>query len=267
MRKINFKEEKNVLLQILIEFNSFCKKNNIDIYLYGGTLLGAIRHQGFIPWDDDIDVALSRTDYNKLLSVVKKNNNMINSHLKVTEFSLNNSPYPFIKILDTNTVVIQKFNNKKTNLWIDVLPIDGINPSEANSIYKKVKFYRKILTLSLAKPGEGTTLFKKIMKPIPIFLAKFFGSKKCATKIDKIAKKNKFINSDHVACIAWGLYDTAEIMSKDDFISSTTVVFEKYHFLTISNYDSYLKNLYGNYMQLPPQEAQIPHHNYTTYIK
>lgn len=266
MHKVSLSEEKEILLKMLIEFNNYCENNNINLYLYGGTLLGAIRHQGFIPWDDDIDVALSRPDYEKLLNLAKKDN-MINSHLKVTEFSLNNSEYPFIKVLDTNTTVIQKFNNQKTNLWIDVLPIDGIEPSKANSIYKKIKLYRKILTLSLAKSGEGTSFLKKVIKPIPIFLAKLIGAKRCAKKINEISKKYDFNSSNYIACIAWGLYDTSEVMTKTDFIPFSTVIFEKHNFKTINNYDSYLKKLYGSYMQLPPKKNQTPHHNYTTYIK
>lgn len=170
MRKLNSKEQKEILLNILVKFNDYCINNNLKMYLGAGTLLGAIRHQGFIPWDDDVDVYMPRTDYDKLLkNAIKNSGNIENAdYLKITEFTLNNSNYPFIKVVDTRTKINLSFNNNSdsSHMWIDVFPIDNVSPSPevANNTFKKINLWRKVLMLNLADPKKRNHINKKNYK-------------------------------------------------------------------------------------------------------
>ena len=266
-KKINSYEEKRIILNILINFDCFCRDNNLKYYLSGGTLLGAIRHKGFIPWDDDIDVCMPRKDYEQLIKIFPKiyRNKFI---LKCIEYK--NFKYPFIKIVNINTKIINKYvnNEMENNLWIDILPVDGLpqNNNDLKRIYKSVKFYRKLLMLNFANIGEGKTLLKQVFKPLFILFAKFIGVNRCITEIEKIAKAYDYDKSDYVGAITWGLYGVGERMKKSEFEKTVYVDFEGYKFPTFSCWDSYLKALYGDYMKLPPVEKRKTHDMEAYYI-
>ena len=119
MRELTTPEIRKRLLDILIVFREFCHENNLNFYLCAGTLLGAVRHGGFIPWDDDIDVAMLRDNYDKLLDIAR-DNPIIKDKYKIISYELGTSHYPFLKILDMETQTIQSFSNEGHNnsLWI-----------------------------------------------------------------------------------------------------------------------------------------------------
>lgn len=166
MKKLNLNEIKAVELNILKQFDQFCKNNNLRYYLAGGTLLGAIRHKGFIPWDDDIDVCMNRPDYERLLNEFPQNND--NSNLQICDIKYKNFDAPFCKIVANNTRVRNKFlgNLANSKLWIDVFPVDGLpeNIDEVNQVYKKCSYYRKMLLWCDVNLGEGKTTFRKLAK-------------------------------------------------------------------------------------------------------
>lgn len=267
MKKLESDGIKNIELNILIAFNHFCKENNLRYYLSGGTLLGAIRHKGFIPWDDDIDVCMPRNDYEKLIEIfpeVYKNRYILKS------IQRKNFVFPFIKLIDSNTKIFSKYNNSyvDSNLWIDILPVDGLpkDNKKLSLLYKSVTFYRKLLMLNFANMGQGRTKLKKFFKPMAILIAKVIGVNKCIKKIEKIAKIYDYNKSDYVGVITWGLYGVGERMKKNEFEKSVYVDFEGYKFPTFSCWDSYLKGLYKNYMELPPIEKRITHEIEAYYI-
>lgn len=259
LRKLTLDEIKKVELSILFEFNAFCKKYNLKYYLAGGTLLGAIRHKGFIPWDDDIDICMPRKDY--LLFLEKFDE--CNDNLRVKSNLKNNFGAPFSKVVDIRTKIDSKYvqNDVDTNLWIDVFPIDGLPESieEVKSVYAKCDFYRKILMLSGAKLGEGTTVLKKYAKYILRPLARLYGKQRCIENIEKIATQYPYDECKYVGAITWGLYGVGERMLKSEFEKAVEVEFEGYKFPAFSCWDSYLKGLYGDYMQLPPIEKRKTH--------
>lgn len=266
MKKLNLDEIKIIELKILLELDNFCKKNNLKYYLAGGTLLGAIRHKGFIPWDDDIDVCMPREDYEFLVNNFTSNN----KNLIIKSSLLNNLDIPFAKILDMSTEIDSKFDESETKkyLWIDIFPVDGLpeNLDRVKEIYSICNFYRTILLLADAKLGEGTTLFRKCSKYILKPLAKLYGKKRCVEKLEKIAQSNSYETSKYVGIVTWGLYGIGERMLKSEFKKSIEIEFEGHKFLAFSCWDSYLKGLYGNYMELPPVEKRKTH-NMTVYLK
>ena len=267
MRSLSLEEVKSCELDILLTFDSICKENGLKYYLAGGTLLGAIRHKGFIPWDDDIDVCMPRKDYMRLFKILKTSN--LHKNLGVNSNLLNNFNAPFTKIIDKHTLIECKYSADEYNrhLWIDVFPVDGL-PNDINSvkaIYDKCDFYRKILTLSEARLGEGTTVLKKYSKYILKPLARIYGKQRCIDSIEKIAAQYPYDECMYVGIVTWGLYGVGERMLKEEFEKAVEVEFEGYKFPAFSCWDSYLRGLYGDYMQLPPIEKRKTH-NMVAYL-
>ena len=261
MKKLSLNEIKKVELDILKQFDDFCSKHNLRYYLAGGTLLGAIRHKGFIPWDDDVDVCMPRPDYEKFLKVFPHEN--LNENLQLLDVKFQNFDAPFCNIIAKNTTVINKFVHNQTNkkLWLDIFPVDGLpqDDNEVVKIYKRGNFYRKLLMLCDANLGEGKTAFRKLAKFILQPLAKLYGKKQIINKLVSIGEMHPYEASDYVGIVTWGLYGAGERMLKAEFEKAVEVEFEGYKFPAFSCWDSYLHGLYGDYMQLPPIEKRKTH--------
>lgn len=265
-RKLSAIEIKRYELDILLSFQDSCKKKGLKFYLSGGTLLGAIRHKGFIPWDDDIDVCMPRNDYEKLLRVY--NNDKEKYQLRSVE--LNNFTAPYAKLVDTNTIVESQYTEDENNshLWVDIFPVDALpeNIKEVEKIYSKCSLYRQIFALADAKLGEGKSSFRRYAKYLLKPLAKLYGKARCVKHIERIAQRYSYENSKYVGAITWGLYGAGERMLKSEFERMVMVEFEGHQFPTFSCWDSYLKGLYGDYMKLPPVEKRQTH-DMKVYIK
>ena len=125
MKEIEIEELKRIQIGILKHLDAFCKENNLTYFMCGGTLLGAVRHKGFIPWDDDIDIMMKREDYDKLIALYPKNDN---SNFKLFSYELDKSfPYPFAKMDDCRTIFEEEINDSyKIGVNIDIFPIDYI---------------------------------------------------------------------------------------------------------------------------------------------
>lgn len=137
-------EIKTELLNSLREIDMFLKKNNIQYSIMSGTMLGCIRHGGFIPWDDDIDIGMLRPEYNKLLNLLRKNSNCLNEELFGVGIELENGQWPFLKIYNKNILVKENMEEKPVNLWIDVFPFDGMPCRQSNLYQRYIMLLRKI---------------------------------------------------------------------------------------------------------------------------
>ena len=162
-KQLSLDEIKQVELQILIEFRRICDALGLRYYLSGGTLLGAIRHKGFIPWDDDIDLAMPRSDFNKLIEFSRSYQN---DTYKFLFFSHSGTLLPYAKFMNVKTHIdaIYAEGDMQQHLWLDIMPMDGL-PEDLNEvarIYKKAEYYRKIIGLCNAKLGEGKSAVKKL---------------------------------------------------------------------------------------------------------
>lgn len=265
MKQLTLAEIKNIETNILLNFDAFCKKNQLRYYLSGGTLLGAVRHKGFIPWDDDIDVCMPRTDYERLLKIYPNKQ----QHYSLRAKKLGNFTAPFAKLVDTHTRIDSQYSADDNNsqLWIDIFPIDGLPESldEVRKIYKACSFYRRMFLLTEAKLGEGKTTFHKYSKYVLKPLSNLYGKKRCVEKIEQIAQTYPYATSKYVGAITWGLYGEGERMRKSEFEKPVEVEFEGHKFPAFSCWNSYLRGLYGDYMQLPPVE-QRKTHDMTIYL-
>lgn len=249
----------DIEFDILLCFDKFCKENNIEYFLCTGTLLGAIRHHGFIPWDDDIDVCMMRDQYNKFISLWKDKNRY---KLKCPE--LNNSIVPYAKIVDTETVTISEFYNDEdnNNLWIDIFPMDGF-PNDINAsdnLVKKMAHYRFLLSIINSKSGKGSNIVKIIGKLIMKPFLMMYGKKRLINKISQIAQNQNISDCKYVGNIVWGVYGLNEKIKQADMKPIYPVSFEEHEFSAFSCWDNYLSGLYGNYMEFPPENCRNAHH-------
>ncbi len=268
--KITLDEQKKIQLSILIEVKKVCDKCNINYYLGGGTLLGAIRHSGYIPWDDDIDIMMLRTDYEKLLENFNKKTE--NSNYKLISYkNTKNYYYPFAKIVDLRTELIESAYKpiEEMGIYIDIFPIDFLpdNDKKIQKIYKKYKVLERILGIYRIDKVDKITKnrFKLILKkPIRYILEKLRLYKLILKSIDSIGKKYNGTNT--VACIS-GRYFEKEIMPKAYIDSYVLANFEGNKFKIPVGYDEYLAKHYGEYMKLPPKEKQIADHENVAYWK
>lgn len=250
---LTISEIQDHLFIMLKEFDSFCKENDIKYSLSGGSLLGAIRHKGFIPWDDDIDICLSRPDYEKLISIFPE---VLNNNYLLRSIERNNSKYPFVRLEKLDIKIEDEYSNSNQFLFMDIMPVDGLpnDKNEVISIYKKRKIYSKMLELCDAKLGHGKSISRACIKSILIILARCIGYKFWANQLDTLAKQYDYNASDFVGAITGGVYGEAECMVKVDFEKRVPIQFRDLTLEVFSCYDTYLSNLYGcNYMEIPPE--------------
>ncbi|MGM0883315.1 MAG: LicD family protein [Bacillota bacterium] len=260
---IELRQMKDIELEILKKVVEFCDDNNLRYFLAGGTLLGAIRHKGFIPWDDDIDIIMPRKDYMKFLQL---SNNGIGNKLKVIDaYNSTDYYYPFAKVFDSDTKLIEHdISTKEIGVYIDIFPMDGLptNIELSRKHINKIYYFNILRFLMIHK------LKKHSRKPhlllMSTLLNYLFRFKWIIKKMDELATKYDFDSCEYVAVVVSG-YGQKERIEKKDFSNFVKVEFEKEYFNAPVGYERYLTNLYGNYMVLPPVDKRISHHKYEVY--
>lgn len=264
MRKIELDEYKKITLSILVKIDEICRKNNINYFLFAGTLLGAVRHNGYIPWDDDVDICILRADYDRLAKIIQNGDYGLN-FIRIEEHQ--DSIYPFGKICDTNTMMIEK-NFKTVNgygAFVDVFPLDYMPDDDKMMLKQGKKYFRKyqMLTHSARTAYEKTnSKITNIKRCAAFYISRIMNSEKLVRKINAefIAMNERTTN--HVGL---GWYKAAWLA--EDFLETSEVVFEGYKFLAPKNPDRVLRMQFGNYMKLPPENQREPKHQLLCYYK
>lgn len=266
MREIQFDEMKKIELNILIYFTEVCEENNLRYYLGGGTLLGAVRHKGFIPWDDDIDVMMPRPDFQKLLSLSINNENY-----NIIKPGTAGYYYNFAKLVDTRTILEEKGIKRIDGLgvYIDIFPLDGMpeTPDARKKRFKELNSIRKIINNTcLLKPKFHRNPFAYLNACRIYNSNKNIDLSSLQKKYLDSALKNSFDDSEFVFA-AGGAYGARDIFPGKWFEKEIELQFENLSVKAFNGYDFYLTQLYGDYMTLPPEDKRVTPHHTIVYFK
>ncbi len=264
MEEINLAELKKIQVQILNQVNDFCQKNKINYWLDCGTLLGAVRHKGYIPWDDDIDIGMLREDYNKFIDTFNKTNRryklLCNENDKDYYFA-------FGKVIDTKTILYEPDEETgiKSGVYIDVFVYDNAPDDQKlmDKMFKKRDLYNKLRVAQLYKDEYDHTSIKK--RIIRFFLNIYLHFLPIDYYTKKIIDNSKTYINDDTKCVGNFTSTTKFIGNKRIFKSFTKLEFEGKKYPAPIGYDEWLKNIYGDYMQLPPKEKRVSHHEFKAY--
>lgn len=251
------------LLEMLEWFHNYCHEHHITYYIVGGSMLGAMRHGGFIPWDDDIDVAVPRPDYRKLLETF---NTQIDHYYLESPYTGNSDYYyTYAKLYDTNTTLVEKTKrNCRRGLYIDVFPLDGVGRTEEEMKTNFVKVDRLnmfLMTRTCAiekRRGFGKNAAIVASRLIPSFMV---NDRDLVIKVDRTAASFGYDNCKYVANLM-GAYRIKEVMEKRIFGQPTEYKFENIIVDGVERYDEFLTNIYGDWKKLPPVDKRKTAHNY-----
>ncbi|MBQ2727162.1 MAG: LicD family protein [Clostridia bacterium] len=265
MKELSLQELKEIEFDILKVFDAFCKENNIRYFFAYGTLLGAIRYKGFIPWDDDVDVLVPREDYDRMLTLFRDSE-------KYQMFSLERTPeyrYPFAKLCDMTTRKDEGAydNGVELGVDIDIFPLDhwDNNTEKAQQEAKKIKGLMTYLGFSKLKKPDSLNPVKRCVKGVVMAFCKRFGSEYYIRKIVEASNKPSQKDSSYVGCKVWCVYGSRGIHRAEAFADTVEIEFEGEKFPAPAGYDSYLTDLYGDYLPEPPKEKQKTHHSFRAY--
>lgn len=264
MKVVTIEQSKKIQLDILLAVHEFCLKNHLSYYLTFGTLIGAIRHNGFIPWDDDIDIFMPRGDYEKFISSFKADNYQCYSLEKDKKY-----PFPYAKVVDTRTIKEEPLHiSKKIKMGIDidVFPLSFYYEEDyKGKIVKKWNHKRRLWYQATSKFNNGGLLKSILLFPVKLFLRPF--TRSIAFKISNLT--NPEANGREPLGYITGTTSCDDIFLYPFkwFEKPMTHLFENHELFIPCGYDELLKMIYGDYMTPPPPDKCVPIHGYPAYLK
>lgn len=263
-REIFEEEIKELLLEEMRYIDIFCQRNQINYFLIGGSLLGAVRHNGYIPWDDDIDIGMLRKDYERFIHLFSQDNGI---YQLINADTTKGFYLPFTKISDIRTIVVEDVKNSiPIGISVDLFPFDNCPNDDsfesACNFAKSVSIQRDILAIKNLKPRHGRGIIKNTITVLAQFIFKPISYEFLIKTIHR--KISRYIDADskYVAELSYMPYGNREIYEKEWLENTIRLPFEEYTFSAPLCYDKFLRNTFGNYMQLPSVEQRITHHDY-----
>lgn len=273
MKELNREQVQKATLELMNNLHNICEKNNLKYILAYGTLIGAIRHNGFIPWDDDLDIMMPRKDFETLINYFKENEQELYPLKIFSPELVEDYPYMIVRVSD-DRYVIDTENEKDCGMgvFIDIYPLDGLG-NDYKQIKKDMKitnylsslYFRSTRLNPIIREGFSTT--RKLLEKILFYIATFKTKHYFYEKLKAYSQKYSYEKSKYVGCTIWHTGVEKDIYEKSWIENVEKHNFEGYQFYIPSEYDHILTMLYGNYMQLPPEEDRIGHHFYKTYLK
>lgn len=246
---------KELELEILKYIDRLCKENGLNYYLIGGTLLGAIRHKGFIPWDDDIDIVMFRSDYNKFIEIAKKNNQ---SRYFVQNYATDPNYTRYItKVRLNETRFVEKLVadlEMHHGIFVDIFPLDKIQTDKHSIIDLRVKMAAKIIRIQNIKAGlvSGSSNGKTVRNKIINTLVSKVPSKVFSILLDAIYGCSNHKNTNFVTNFSSQYGWRRQTFPIETYGNGVPIEFEGEQFIAPSNWERILESLYGDYMKLPP---------------
>jgi len=265
-KSIDLEELKVLQMNVLQAVDEYCNEHNIRYSMACGTLLGAIRHQGYIPWDDDIDIYVPREDYKRLIAEFPET---YKGRYKIASLERSfNWTHPFANAYDDKTIFDENSRNRELiGVKIDIFPVDEVPLGEEWIKYnQKRRRLQRLFSLYLVRLNSHRSLLKNAILLLVRILSIFFPTRKFAEYLDRFAQQNNYKGYEHMFECCLGMMQK-QPFPKSLFDSLVYVPFEDRHFKAFSDSDYYLSNGFGNYMQLPPKEKRVSHHAFKAYWK
>ena len=250
----NVRQLQRRILGNLLAVDKVCREHSLHYYIYDGTMLGAVRHKGFIPWDDDLDIAMPREDYETFIIYA---NEWLEEPYEFVSYETDSTyPLPFGKVQDANTTLIERPHLPYLGgLYIDVFPIDGV-PS--NALLRRIHLVRydvlkKMVYMAYRDPyrhGHGPSSW------LPLFCRKVIGQQRLQRATRRLLRKYPFSKSEKVCVFDDGFKG---VIDKQVLGQPTPVKFEEHEVMGVEHADKYLTHMYGDYMTIPPHDDQKQH--------
>lgn len=272
-KELTVPEIQKASLQILEQIIVLCKQLNLRYYMFYGSLIGVIRHKGFIPWDDDVDIMMPRPDYERLIAYLIENKEKT-APLELFEPRVNQSyPYMIARISDSRYILdVDNEEGYGIGVFVDIYPFDGLGNSKKEALHYGLKGDRASslcfqATRKRFEIGLTKSLFRKVIK-YPVFLfAKATGKDRFQKYLTKLAGEKQYDDYEYVGCLVWLSGGVKDIFRRQWFGKTIEASFEGIQVCIPKQYDKILRHIYGDYMQLPPPDEQKGHHNYRAYVK
>ena len=265
LRELSLNEIHKVTLEIVKKIIAICEKKNITYYTAYGSLIGAVRHKGFIPWDDDFDIVMLRPDYDMFVNYCIENSKTLHPYKLINQTTDKNYPFMISRFCDCRYKMIRTDGgeNASMGIFVDIYPFDGLG-NDSLQIRENMLLKKKLLLIAFTFASIKNWFTKGFVKClIKFLLCSMFhaiGKKKIVGLIEKMRKIHSVEDSKYVGCVIW---DSAMVFFEKEWFSKTKLMdFEDIKVAVPYKYHEVLVTSYGNYMELPPKEAQVPTHAY-----
>lgn len=264
MKQLSFEELRHIELNMLKELDRICKKHHLVYSLAFGTCLGAERHRGFIPWDDDIDVYMPRDDYEKLATILPEENTVY----RLASYRDGESPNAFFKLVDPRTLIYEGFLGKRfpEAVWIDIFPLDRIVPDSpaVKATLRKRKLLNILRGTIVTDISTGANAAVRLVKKVICPLARHLDYIKVCRRIDELAKQTTTASgADNSLPYNEGYFGEliagGRIVKASLLFPTSPTQFESHEFEGPAQSERYLEQIYGDWRQLPPKSQQVPH--------
>ncbi len=262
LKELHLVEIKKIQIDILNSFVSFCEANGLTYYLAYGTLIGAVRHKGYIPWDDDVDVIMPRPDYIHFITKYKNERYKVFCPEKDKD-----CPFTYGKLFDSQTILKEHTSrNYQIGLNIDIFILDGMPEDDNKALMhiKKCKPWLNIMDVKKIAYNKKRSIIKNL---ILFSLKLLFSPLPYNTVRNKVIKLNKMYDYNSSVFCSDLCYTSALHLPKSVFGSGIMAQFEDREYMIPKDYHTWLSRVYGDYMTLPPLENRITHHDYIAYLK
>ena len=258
------KKVQNEILSIFIEIDKLCEKHNLRYYAIGGTCIGAVRHNGFIPWDDDLDIAMPRKDYERFIAIASEE---LPKHLKLfLPTEIEHFECVFCKVHNINTTFIQRYvsmyPDRYTGVYVDIMPLDG-QPNDGSERKKHYKRLKKLGLLNLNRRKNCQDLHSGLRSVLWYPIKKMIDLRSFHAYYDEYTAELKKYDFDSSLFTGYGWCNLLEKLTfpQKDFSDYILFPFEDYHMRCPIGYDDFLSIMFGDYMQLPSESEQQPSHD------
>ena len=268
-KELSLEEIHRETLGVLKKLIQICDDIHINYFLAYGSLIGAVRHHGYIPWDDDMDLWMTRPEFEKFVKYCETNAEALLPYKLVSYKNTEGYPYGIPRFCDTTYRMETKAHNVELGTFIDIYPLDGLG-HDVREAKKKVflpaKLWKKLNKFKRSKRYiRSASFLLNIPNYLIYIVSRLFTNRFYLDQLNNLTKTYSVEESDYLECYTWA--DLYRPKLKECFMGYELLDFEGIKVKVPKGYDKILRDMYGDYMKLPPLEQQKTHHNYRLYRK